>query len=40
MQKSLYMVNNAEAMVMEVDSTLEEEICKGQLEDVTIKEIK
>ena len=36
----LCMVNNAEAVVMEVDSTLEEEIRKGQLEDERIKEIK
>ena len=34
------MVNNAEAVVMEVNSTLEEEIWKGQLEDERIKEIK
>ena len=34
------MVNNAEAVVLEVDSTLDEENCKGQLEDERIKEIK
>ena len=37
---NLCMVNNAEAVVMKVDSTLEEEIRKGQLEDERIKEIK
>ena len=37
---NLCMVNNAEAVVMEVDTTLEEEIRKGQLEDEMIKEIK
>ena len=37
---NLCMVNNAEAVVMEVDSTLEEETHKGQLEDEKIKEIK
>ena len=34
------MVNNMETVVMQVDSILEEEICKGQLEDEKIKEIK
>ena len=37
---NLGLVNNAEAVVMEVDSTLEQEICKGQLEDEKILEIK
>ena len=36
----LSMVNNMQTVVMEVDSTLEEEIRKGQLKDGTIKEIK
>ena len=37
---NLGMVNNMETVVMEVDSTLEEEVRKGQLEDEKIKEIK
>ena len=37
---NLRMVNNLETVVMEVDSKLEEEIRKGQLEDGKIKEIK
>jgi hypothetical protein len=34
------MLNNVEATVMEVESTLEEEIRKGQDSDEKIKEIK
>ena len=37
---NLSMVNSTNAVVMEVDSTLEEGIRKGQLEDERIKEIK
>ena len=37
---NLCMVNNAEAVVMEVDFALEKEIRKRQLEDEKIKEIK
>jgi hypothetical protein len=39
-QLNLGMVNNMEATVMEVESTLEEEIRKGQESDEKIKEIK
>jgi hypothetical protein len=39
-QLNLGMLNNVEAMVMEVESTLEEEIRKGQGSDEKIKEIK
>jgi hypothetical protein len=39
-QLNLGMLNNMEAMVMEVESTLEEEIRKGQEFDEKIKEIK
>jgi hypothetical protein len=39
-QLNLGMLNNVEAMVMEVESTLEEEIRKGQESDEKIKEIK
>jgi hypothetical protein len=39
-QLNLGMLNNMEATVMEVESTLEEEICKGQETDEKIKEIK
>ena len=34
------MVANTKGVMMEVESTLEQEIRKGQLEDVEIKEIK
>jgi hypothetical protein len=34
------MLNNMEAIVMEVESTLEQEICKGQESNEKIKEIK
>jgi hypothetical protein len=33
-------VSNTEAITMEVDSTLEQDIWKGQLEDAKIQEIK
>jgi hypothetical protein len=39
-QLNLGMLNNMEATVMEVESTLEQEICKGQEADEKIKEIK
>jgi hypothetical protein len=39
-QLNLWMLNNMEATVMEVESTLEEEIRKGQESDEKIKEIK
>jgi hypothetical protein len=39
-QLNLGMLNNMEAKVMEVESTLEEEIRKGQESDEKIKEIK
>jgi hypothetical protein len=39
-QLNLGMLNNMEATVMEVDSTLEQEIRKGQESDEKIKEIK
>jgi hypothetical protein len=39
-QLNLGMLNNMEATVMEVESTLEEEIRKGQESDEKIKEIK
>jgi hypothetical protein len=39
-QLNLVMLNNMEAMVMEVESTLEQEIRKGQETDEKIKEIK
>jgi hypothetical protein len=39
-QLNLGMLNNMEAIVMEVESTLEQEICKGQKFDEKIKEIK
>ena len=39
-QLNLGMVNNTEATVMEVESTLEQEIRKGQESDEKIKEIK
>jgi hypothetical protein len=39
-QLNLGMFNNMEATVMEVESTLEQEICKGQESDEKIKEIK
>jgi hypothetical protein len=39
-QLNLGMLNNMEATVMEVESTLEQEICKGQESDEEIKEIK
>jgi hypothetical protein len=39
-QLNLGMLNNLEATVMEVESTLEEEIHKGQESDEKIKEIK
>jgi hypothetical protein len=39
-QLNLGMLNNVEATVMEVETTLEEEICKGQESDEKIKEIK
>jgi hypothetical protein len=39
-QLNLVMLNNMEAMVMEVESTLEQEIRKGQESDEKIKEIK
>jgi hypothetical protein len=39
-QLNLGMLNNVEATVMEVESTLEEEIHKGQESDEKIKEIK
>jgi hypothetical protein len=37
---NLGLVNNTKATVMEVESTLEQEICKGQESDEKIKEIK
>ena len=37
---NLGMVNNTEAVAMEVDSTLEQDIRKGQLQDEKILEIK
>jgi hypothetical protein len=37
---NLGMVNNMEATIMEVESTLEQEIRKGQESDEKIKEIK
>jgi hypothetical protein len=39
-QLDLGMLNNMEATVMEVESTLEQEICKGQEADEKSKEIK
>jgi hypothetical protein len=39
-QLNLGMLNNMEATVMEVESTLEQEIRKGQESDEKIKEIK
>jgi hypothetical protein len=39
-QLNLVILNNMEAMVMEVESTLEQEIHKGQEADEKIKEIK
>jgi hypothetical protein len=39
-QLNLGMLNNIEATIMEVESTLEEEIHKGQESDEKIKEIK
>jgi hypothetical protein len=39
-QLNLGMLNNMEAIVMEVESTLEEEIRKGHETDEKIKEIK
>jgi hypothetical protein len=39
-QLNLGMLNNMEATVMEIESTLEEEIRKGQESDEKIKEIK
>jgi hypothetical protein len=39
-QLNLSMLNNMEATVMEVESTFEQEICKGQEGDEKIKEIK
>jgi hypothetical protein len=39
-QLNLGMLNNVEATVMEVESTLEQEIRKGQESDEKIKEIK
>jgi hypothetical protein len=39
-QLNLGMLNNVEATIMEVESTLEEEIRKGQESDEKIKEIK
>jgi hypothetical protein len=39
-QLNLGMLNNMEATVMEVESTLEQEICKGQESNEKIKEIK
>jgi hypothetical protein len=39
-QLNLVMLNNMEAIVMEVESTLEQEIRKGQESDEKIKEIK
>jgi hypothetical protein len=39
-QLNLGMLNNMEAIVMEVESTLEQEIRKGQKSDEKIKEIK
>jgi hypothetical protein len=39
-QLNLGMLNNMEATIMEVESTLEQEIRKGQESDEKIKEIK
>jgi hypothetical protein len=39
-QLNLGMINNVEATVMEVESTLEEEVRKGQESDEKVKEIK
>jgi hypothetical protein len=39
-QLNLGMLNNMETTVMEVESTLEQEICKGHESDEKIKEIK
>src|SRR5438128_56870 len=37
---TLSIVNNTEAIIMEVDSTLEQDICKGRLQDEKVLEIR